>query len=174
MDALDVYNEYLNKVEPNNSNTNSDYTEYRNLLVNRFDKDGNFDVATAVHLVSKRLKFTFYDNGIVKYEFLYFKDISDDDKKKFLNLMNFNEKKIKDLEKRGEAVIKINHMFLCAYYFLCTLSAYFIEKNQDMEKSEFVSNFELNFKKLINDPMFNKYCSKFDKNAKDNHYNLFD
>ncbi len=173
MDALDVFNEYLNKAESKNSNANSEYIEYRNLLTSRFEKDGNFDVGTAVHLVSKRLKFTFYDNGNIKYEYLYFKDISDD-KKNFMKLMMFNEKKIKDLEKRGETFSKINNMFLCAYYFLCTLSAYFIEKNKDMERSEFVEKFELNFKELINDPMFVKYCKKFDKNGKDNHYNLFE
>lgn len=50
-----------------------------------------------------------------------------------------------------------------------------IEKYEEEEDKEKCVNelFELNFTKLVNHPIFIKYCEKFNESAKDNYFDLF-
>lgn len=147
--------------------------EYRNLLTKKFKKDDEFNISTFHHNVSKRFKLTFYADGVFKTNFVYIKDINE--KRDFLNLWTTNNKKIDELKKQGKTINVFQHMFLCSYYFLMTLSAYMLEKYKDEEdKNKTVSEFELNINELLKDSLFLSYCKKFNKDAKENYYDLLE
>jgi hypothetical protein len=156
-----------------NISSSDEIFEYRNLLTKKFKKDDDFDISTFYHNVSKRFKFVFYSNGVMRTNFVYIKDLTN--KQDFFNLMIVNNKKIDELKKEGKTYIIFQHNFLSSYYFLMTLSAYMIEKFKDEEdKNKTVDEFELNINELLNDDIFMNYCKKFNKDAKENYYDLLD
>lgn len=152
----------------------SDIKEYRKLLNLKYMKDEGFDISSSYHQISKRFKFTFYENGDQKSNLVYLKEI-DGDGRNFLKLFLTNDKKIEQFKKqyKTEKIEIFKFTFLCGYYFLMTLSAYMIEKFKDEEdKNKTVNEFELDINKLLNDALFLSYCKKFNKDAKENNYDL--
>lgn len=112
--AIKVLNEFISakNVEDN------DFAQYRKLLTK-----SSFDVMTVFHKVSKRFKFTFYDNEKIHYDYLYIKDFNKNNEC-FMKLMKVNEKKIKKFEKKDESSIRINHTYITSviiYYALYLL-----------------------------------------------------
>lgn len=150
----------------------SDFSKYRAYLSKRFgDEDDKFCVFTKYLRATKRYKFTFNDNGKPVYDYVDSKDFKEVVIEKLFIL---NQKKIDELKKKGETNILLkNHFYLSSWYFLQVLSAYMIIKNEDEEdKQSFVDKFELNLTNLFKDEVFLNLCEKFNKDKKDNYYDL--
>jgi hypothetical protein len=168
--ALDIFDEAF---EEKTEVVDDEITQYRKLLNDKYRKETNFDISTQYHKLSKAFKFTFYDDSNKKSNMVYVKDLTGK-KRAFIKIFNTSEKKINELTSQKKKFEKLDYIFLSSFYFAMTLSAYMIKKFGNEEKEKIVDEFDLDINKLLEDDLFISLLEKFNKNNKDNYYDLLE